>query len=172
MKNGSEECDAPDMGSCSNAAKNDEHGCASDCKCAEDGEGCTPGYWKNHTRDWDGVVNDRTSTIKTTTLFNAKFGVTGSQSGVANCMTLLAALNLPNTTRSCGKVGSPSNELLSLDRHAAAALANADTDMNYPYSLAEVIALYRDAVGAVSGPETISSAKSKLSAANELSCPF
>jgi hypothetical protein len=91
QRNGAEECDAPDLGNCSSAAKDDDHGCASDCTCVAGGEGCTPGYWKNHASIWDGVgTNDKTATIKTSNLFNAKFGVTGSQSGVANCMTLLA----------------------------------------------------------------------------------
>ena len=117
-------------------------------------------------------ADDKTATIKTSNLFNAKFGVTGSQSGVANCMTLLAALNLPKTTSSCLTVGARNNERLALDRHAAAALASADSGINYPYTVAQVIALYRDAVGADAGPETISSAHEKLSDANELGCPF
>ncbi len=173
IRDGKEECDGDDLGECGGAAKKDAPGCTDDCKCASNDEGCSPGYWKNHTSYWNGIgSNEKTATIKTSTKFNTVLGVTGTNSGVANCMTLLAALDLPNVSPSCGKVGSPSNEKLALNRHTAAALANADTNLNYPYTLAEVIALYRDAVGAVSGPETISSAKAKLSAANELDCPY
>jgi hypothetical protein len=125
------------------------------------GEGCTPGFWKNHQEVWDGVGGDDvTTTIQTTDGFNATFGVTPAQSGQPNSLTLLGAAQ------------QGGGGLNALARHAAAALASADSGIDYQYSVAGVIALYRDAVGADAGPETVSSAHGKLEAANEEGCPF
>jgi uncharacterized repeat protein (TIGR01451 family) len=130
-------------------------------ECPEVGEGCTPGFWKNHTELWDGVgTNDVTSTIQTTDLFNATFGVTSAQSGKANSVSLLQA------------IGSGGGGLVALGRHATAGLVNADSGVNYGMSVEDVIALYRDAVGADPGPETVSSALAILVAANERVCPL
>jgi uncharacterized repeat protein (TIGR01451 family) len=124
-------------------------------------EGCTPGFWRNHTSLWDGAGGDDvTTTVQTTDGFNATFGVTSAQSGLANTVTLLGAVNLEGGGR------------IALARHAAAAAASADAGIAYPYSLAQVIALYQDAVGAIAGPETVASAKAKFEAANQLGCPF
>ena len=105
-------------------------------------------------------TDDVTSTIKTYLLFNAFFGVTSAQSGLANSVTLLQATVLQG------------GGLTALDRHAAAALPSADSGISYPYTVAGVRALYRDAVGADPGPETVDSALALLSAANNLKCPF
>jgi hypothetical protein len=124
-------------------------------------EGCTPGFWKTHTERWDGIGGDDLTTIyQTTDLFNATFGVTSAQSGVPDTFTLLDAVNLK---------GGGSKALI---RHAAAALLNTDSDVDFGMTSAEVIALYQDAVGAIAGPETVSSALATLSAANERGCPF
>ena len=129
------------------------------CEVIPGNEGCTPGYWKTHPEQWDGVSPDATSSITWDMGFNTTFGVTKSRSGLANSVTLMDAVNL-------GGGG-----LMALNRHAAAALPSADA-VEYSYSLAGVINLYRDAVGAISGPETINSALAKLSAANEKGCPL
>jgi len=124
------------------------------------GAGCTPGYWKNHLHRWDGLCNDdKTSTVKWWLPFNCAFNVSASKSGLPQLANLAVAVNLKG-----GQVNA-------LNRHAAAALANADAKIGYPYTKAQVIALYRDAVGEVKGPETIESAKDKLEQANELGCP-
>jgi hypothetical protein len=122
-------------------------------------EGCTPGYWKNHLDQWDGIAPDATTTVQYTDLFNATFGVTPAQSGLPDTATLQDAVNLEG------------GGLMALNRHAAAALPSSEA-VEYSYSLAGVIALYRDAVGADPGPESIYSALSKLSAANEKYCPL
>jgi uncharacterized repeat protein (TIGR01451 family) len=125
------------------------------------GEGCTPGFWKNHTELWDGVGSDDvTSTIQTTDLFNATFGVTSAQSGLADSVTLLDALSV-----------SGSN-LAALDRQATAAIVSADASgVNYPYTVDQVIAIYQDAV-TPGGSYDINSALAVLQAANELNCPL
>src|SRR6188768_1506353 len=125
-----------------------------------EGAGCTPGYWKNHTYKWDGCgTDDVTKTIRTYLPFNAAFGVTCTQSWI------------PNSARLIDAAGLQGGQVYALDRHAAAALANADAGIGYPYTVAQVIAMYRDAVGATPGPETWESAKDKLEAANQLGCP-
>jgi len=122
--------------------------------------GCSPGFWKNHLYLWDGFCGkDKTKTVKWWTPFNCTMGVSSKKSGLSNWAFFLNAL--------CDKGGGVS----ALNRHAAAAMANADSKFNYPYTKAQVIALYRDAVGEVKGPETIESAKSKLEKANSLGCP-
>lgn len=85
-------------------------------------------------------TDDLTSTIKTYLLFNAYMGVTSVQSGIADSVTLLQATALNG------------GGILALDRHAAAALASADSGISYPYTVAGVRALYRDAVGADPDP--------------------
>lgn len=129
------------------------------CTVVPGDEGCTPGYWKNHPEQWDGVTPDATSSITYNMLFNATFGVTAAQSGLADTVTLMDAVNLEG------------GGLMALNRHAAAALPSADS-VEYSYSVAGVIHIYQDAVGAIAGPESIYSALAKLSAANEKDCPL
>ena len=60
-----------------------------------------------------------------------------------------------------------------LNRHTAAALANADSGIDYPYTVDEIVSIYRDAVCADPGPETIESAIYKFATANYwLECPL
>jgi len=123
-------------------------------------EGCTPGYWKTHIERWDGLEGDDfTQTVRADMSFNAVFGVDEARSGLADTVTLSDALDI-------GGGG-----LVALNRHAAAALASADS-VCYPASVGDVIDLYRDAVDAVPGPATASSAHSMLEGYNELGCPL
>lgn len=124
-------------------------------------EGCTPGYWKNHLERWDGLNGDDfTATVHADDLFNASFGVSEDQSGLADDVTLIEAL------------GIGGGRLVALNRHAAAALASSDAGICYRYSTDEVIDIYRDAVDADAGPLTVSSAKDLLEDANEAGCPL
>lgn len=124
-------------------------------------EGCTPGYWKNHTERWDGVGNDDyTDTIQHQLSFNAVLGVVEAQSGVPDSTTLLDAAS------------TEGGDLIALNRHTAAALASADTEIFYPFELAQVISLYQDAVGEIVGDETVDSVHLIFESANELGCPL
>lgn len=124
-------------------------------------EGCTPGFWKTHPELWDGTGGDDVTTIyQTYDLFNSEFGVTSAYSGLDDGVTLLDALSVSGS------------ELMALNRHAAAALPNADSGIHYPYDAAQVITMYQDAVGWIAGPETIATAHAKLSNANQLGCPL
>lgn len=85
-----------------------------------DGEGCTPGYWKNHLGAWPPTGYSPSDDFDTT--FGVDFFLMNK--------TLLEALN-------AGGGG-----VYRLGRHGTAALLNAaHPDVNYAYSVAEVIAL-------------------------------
>ncbi len=123
-------------------------------------EGCTPGYWKNHIERWDGLNGDDfTRTVRADMPFNAVFGVDEARSGLIDTLTLSEALE------------EGGGGLVALNRHAAAALASADS-VCFPASVGEVIDLYRDAVDALPGPGTIGSVHMLLEGYNELGCPL
>jgi hypothetical protein len=123
-------------------------------------QGCTPGFWKNHEELWDGGTDDVTKTIKTYLGFNSVFQVSSAQSGLDNSVTLSQALEVSGS------------DLMALNRHAAAALANADSGINFGFTVGAVIALYQDAVGAIPGPLDVGSALAILSTANQRLCPL
>lgn len=124
-------------------------------------EGCSTWYWKTRWWRWDGMChNDFTKKVRVLQSFNSTFNVKPNQSGFSNGVSLLHVLWM------CGGGNK------SLAREAVAALCNADSDLDYPYTKAEVIALYRDGVGAAKGPENWCSAKHKLESANRLGCPL
>jgi len=129
-------------------------------------EGYTPGYWKKWTKFWDGVgTDDVTTTIQTTDYFNATFGFAPgageARTGLADTKTLLEALSVSG------------GDLMALNRHAAAALVNADSGIAYPYTLAQVISIYRDAVGISPDPGQweIATAKRAFETANQVGGP-
>lgn len=103
------------------------------------GEGCTPGYWKNHLDAWPATgysVADDFDSIFGANLFNPD-------------ITLLEAVNAN---------GGGAN---ALARHGAAALLSAThPDVDYPLTVAQVIALVQ------------AGDKDTLEAANELGCPL
>ena len=120
-------------------------------------EGCTPGYWKTHPERWDGVGSDDfTQSVVTSLSFNAVFGVSSSDSGVQDSITLIEAADL-------GGGG-----VIALNRHAVAALASADS-VCYPLTVGQVIDAYR---GAVLGTGGIESTKNLLESYNEAGCPL
>lgn len=126
-----------------------------------DDEGCSAGYWKTHWWRWDGLCkNDFTHKVRICQSFNATFNVKPNQSGFPNCATLLQVL------------WTGGGGCKALARQAVAALCNADSDLSFPFTTANVIALYRDGVGAAAGPENWCSAKEKLEWANQLGCPL
>ena len=123
-------------------------------------EGCASGFWAANPDLWDGKgSSDVTTTIQGQTPFNSAFGVTAAQSGLRDDQTLLEATSLRG------------NELESLARYAAAALASADAGIAYRYRVGEVMTLYRDAVDAEPGPETVESVLAKPSAREQFTCP-
>ena len=108
------------------------------------GEGCTPGYWKNHTDRWVGYAPSDS--------FNTVFGVSA-----AGNPTLLEAA-------SAGGGGAT-----ALGRHAVAALLNAaHGDVDSGQTTADVIALVQSAYN--SGD--FEAAKDTLEDINEQGCPL
>jgi hypothetical protein len=115
-------------------------------------QGCTPGYWKNHLDRWEGVLPGHD--------FNGTFGVDLFNPNI----DLQTAIGLTGGGNS------------ALARHATAALlnahggvANADgTTVSYPYTVADVIAMVKDAVA----EGTIEATKDLFADANQLGCPL
>jgi hypothetical protein len=106
------------------------------------GQGCTPGYWKNHTGSWVGY--------SPTALFDKVFGV-----------TYYGSLTLEQATALKG------GGFNALARHAASALLNSSNpNISYGLTTAEVIALVQKAVK-TNEPELI---KDEFAALNETEC--
>lgn len=125
------------------------------------GEGCTPGYWRNHAGQpragnappqpdsWAPTGFEPTDT------FDATFGVT---SGFGSSYTLLDAVNNPGA----------GEKIFAF--HAVAALLNAaHPDVAYDLTVAEVIAAVQAAYGPGGDFETT---KDDLAALNEQGCPL
>jgi hypothetical protein len=129
-------------------------------------EGCTPGFWKTHIEMWDGSTSpDLSPTYDPGDDFYAVFGITIADGGaLPDILTLEDALNLNG------------GGIFALARHAAAALLNSDASLDYPYTTAQVIDIFRDGINASTliPPDewTLQEALAALSTANELGCPF
>jgi hypothetical protein len=116
------------------------------------GEGCTPGYWRNHGDRWSGAApGDDFDTTFGVDLFNPD-------------ITLGQAIWLGG-----GGVNA-------LARHATAALLNSyggvpnsnGVTVVYPYTTLQVIQMVQDAVA----NDTIETTKDLFEAANEAGCPL
>lgn len=117
------------------------------------GDGCTPGYWRNHADRWlVAAAGDD---------FDAAFGVD---------------LFSPDVTLGWA-IWAQGGGLGALARHAAAALLNSyggvpngdGGTVDFPYTTAEVIALVQSAAA---DPALVESVKNLLASANELGCPL
>jgi hypothetical protein len=122
----------------------------------EGGEGCTPGYWKNHAgllKNNGKYQNDSwTGTgYATTDMYDTVFGVSSSFGG-----TLIEAAQ---------RGGGGEN---ALGRHAVAALLNAASSVDYLYTTADVIAM----VQAAYASGDFEGAKDDLAYENEMGCPL
>lgn len=113
-------------------------------------EGCTPGYWRNHTDNWPAAY-------QTNQTFFGVFAVVTNTQGLAADLTLLQAVNLG---------GGQFNKLA---RHAVAALLNAaHPDVNYYLSAQDVIAAVVSAFNSgYSEPLA-----TELDVANNENCPW
>lgn len=127
-------------------------------------EGCTPGYWKNHTDNWEEARPD--------SLFSDKFG-TGGTSGV------LAGLTFEQALAGGGGSGVAGAELI-LARAATAAYLNAAHEgLGYPWRRTSegldgrppLVPTVRDALN--SGDRaTMLALAARLDADNNLGCPL
>jgi cysteine-rich repeat protein len=107
-----EECDG-DVGACPGL-------CNADCTCPPGGEGCTPGYWRNHLEDWPPTG------LAPADDFDTTFGVD----------LFTPDINLEEAVNAKG--GSENK----LARHGTAALLSClHPDVDYPIPCTEVISL-------------------------------
>ena len=116
-------------------------------------EGCTPGYWKNHTESWDVYTPDTT------------LGSVFSNAGSLSSDTLLEALDFG------GGSTLEEAEMILLRAATAALLNSVDTDVDYPWRTARVIRLVDRAL-ASDDRDTVLSLARRLDRLNNLGCPL
>lgn len=129
-------------------------------------QGCTPGYWKNHTKKWDSAGDPVAAAAGfiTGTSFNAFFGVTAAQSTFPDGTSMLKAL---------GTGGGTGNNNANLARHAVAALLSIGAGLEYHFP-----AGITDAAGLVAAVHNayvtgnFGTLAGDLAAGNEAGCPL
>jgi hypothetical protein len=85
-------------------------------------EGCTPGFWKNHTSVWDNMTIDPVAVaagFDTSTFFNTFFVLTPAQSGFTNTFDMEDAVN------------EGGGDGAKLARHGVSGLLNFASGINY-----------------------------------------
>jgi hypothetical protein len=118
-------------------------------------DGCTPGYWKNHTSNWEEA--------RTTKLVKSAFDV-GTFTAVGN-MTFLQALQGGGGTGTTGAARI-------LARSAVAAWLNAaHDDLGYPLTRAQIKRMVDAAFASGSRAEMIRVA-ARLDSLNNSDCPL
>ncbi|MCA9001957.1 MAG: hypothetical protein KDB61_08545, partial [Planctomycetes bacterium] len=129
--------------------------------------GCDPHFWICRWWRFDPWCrsDNYTETLVFTRRWNHLMGVSRSQSGIRNSRNIFHAL----TGHGSCHMGWARR---ALNRHAAAAMLNADSNINYPYTVEQVRSMYQDAVGAIDGPETVQSVLTAFYEANRLGCPW
>lgn len=133
-------------------------------------EGCTPGYWKNHTSNWFEGENKTAPIAKDTKLNSARVGYKTSPEFVN--ATLLDALKFQGGT---GRLGAERNLL----RAAAAAWLNAAHEgLGYPlrrYGTEDGVVGFVQRVNeaiASGNAMAMETLKNELDRANNLGCPL
>ena len=121
-------------------------------------QGCTPGYWKNHTEDWPPTGFSPSQTLES--VFDVPDGL-----GL-DTNTLLDALNFG------GGPGVPGGSRILLRAAVAALLNSAHPNLNFPLTTGEVIAQVNAAL-ASNNRDTMLSLATMLDNANnaEAGCP-
>jgi hypothetical protein len=115
-----------------------------------EGEGCTPGFWKNLKQHGDFWTLDPNQSVES--IFSAATGPEGDQ-------TLIQALE---------NGGGGVDALL---RHAVAAVLNARAGLDFPSTEMEIVAAVNAALTS-EDPDVIEALKNDLDEANNLGCPF
>jgi len=121
---------------------------------------CSPGFWKTHWVFWDEATDPVAvaAGFTTTTSFNAFFSLTPAESGFADSLTMLQAVNL----------GGGDGEKLA--RHGISGLLNIAS--GYPYSYSnDATALYNEIRNAYL-TSTFEPLASNLDTANNADCPL
>ena len=137
---------------------------ANDPACG--GEGCSPGYWKNHTSRWHHNYPPHAS-------FNAVFGVDAFPN--STLLDVIRAQNkkgVPvNVPYGCESVDGCENMINALGRHASAALQNAATPISFDLNVPEVIASFQMAYGS-GNLQQMEVTKDSLDTLNNQFCPL
>ena len=136
----------------------DDNGCVGTCEAlveeCDEGEGCTPGYWKqpHHFDDW-------TDPFDPDDLFSDHF------EDAFPGKTLLEVLSQPASTP------PGPNALNSLGRHTVAAVLNAASGgVDFDFSVQEVIEMFNEVFPG--SDEDYTELKNIFAAANEQGCPL
>ena len=141
-------------------------------------EGCTPGFWRNHTELWDENSDTVSQNVKAAVdamgapyfydpavdgvdeqLFRNIFGLTAAQ--------MTAAGLDPNLTMEQG-VNLGGGGFDKLARHGVAALLSSAAGISYPFSSDQVLTMVHDAVVNLMAEPTAQN----LADANDLGCPL
>ncbi len=120
------------------------------------GEGCTPGYWKNHTDSWPTEYSPD-QTVKSVFNQASEFPTLAND-------TLLQALGYGGGSETEGGARI-------LLRAAVAAVLNASSEVDYPRSEGDVVNDVNDALASGDRATMIALANA-LDADNNLGCPF
>ena len=121
-------------------------------------EGCTPGYWKNHTDSWPATGYSPSQTVKSVFSQASIYPSLGSDS-------LLGALSFQGGTTLEGAAGN------LLRAGVAGLLDAAHPNVNYPRMPASVISSVNSAL-ASGNRDTMLSLASAIDADNNLGCPL
>jgi hypothetical protein len=124
--------------------------------CGGGGEGCTPGYWKNHTDSWQGYAPGQT---------------VGSAFGAASAYPSIASQTLLQALQGGGGGGTLGAAKILVRAGTAALLNSAHTGVDGASTTAEVIAAVNGAL-ASGDRDTMLGVASGLDADNNLGCPL
>jgi hypothetical protein len=122
-------------------------------------QGCTHGYWKNHTESWPPTGYLTSQKVKDV------FSVPNGYAGYIKNATLLGALDFQG-----GNSLDEKAEIL-LKQAVAALLNAAHPSINYPLSVSEVISQVNAALASLN-PTTITNLATLLDDYNKLGCPL
>ncbi|HEX6862332.1 MAG TPA: hypothetical protein VF414_05925 [Thermoanaerobaculia bacterium] len=124
----------------------------------EEDEGCTPGYWKNHTDSWAGTGYSPGQT-------------TGSVFSGASAFPALAAQSLLTSLQGSGGPGTLGGAKILLRAAVAALLNAAHSGVDYPWTTAEILADVNAALTS-NNRNTMLALAAELDSDNNLGCPL
>jgi hypothetical protein len=124
----------------------------------EGGEGCTPGYWKNHTDSWAAAGVSTSATVKSVWSTASAYGVIGDAS-------LLQALSFS------GGSGVSGGARILLRAATAAYLNASHLDVSYELSAAQIVSDVNAAL-ASANRATMLSLATQLDELNNAGCPL
>jgi hypothetical protein len=119
------------------------------------GEGCTPGYWKNHEDEWVGYTTDQT--------VSEVFSSAAAYSDIAGD-------SIHEALKYGGGPGALGAAKL-LVHHGVAALLNASSAVEYELTTAEILTAVNDALD-TGDRDTMLDAKDELDMYNNAGCPL